>query len=969
MNYNVVSRPKLPRNKYGDVDNGTASGGTLYFSNNGSSSNSGEVGSVNINTFIGSTATQDGEKGLVPTPKCNVNEPLGSLNDNVKFLRGSGTWQDIPISRYTTENINKDGIDLDGNLTVTDTITTNTLNVIGAAHFFELVIDKVKAAGGNLLITPANFKVDFVGGNIDYTVDETLFPFTEYFYDENAGTGIYGLKELFTAADITTVRGKRLYQNASDTDNQITSEFEVGDMVRCKTLNINESTGDFSNKDYWTMILNTGTETFGGTTCIFIDVFYQFKTSLNETYGLGTKIDENGIVSNNRSLRSVSAGSNSVIRPISEERMISKDEVDTSEVSEVYIGSTTTIPSGTTLSADIITTNGTVYHKGDVLSTNLELEKGSVVILEDNSSNLDSLPNDTEFSTGESDTLIETESEENRDIVDDNNVSAVLLNEFTFGYGVFEPAVGDDIVSLGHLWNGTRQNAIIISAYDPMDPDLRAPAIAQYKGIRTFEILSKYRTTFTAANGNNFFGKFMVNYNGNYMDIDEKLNLFSTDITSGLEKVGIHLDGDNSTIKMVGSVEIKQNGIGETDTLTVWDDDNIMRVKISPEAIPNKSQIETNLNPTSVINFRNISGQDWPTSGEVHQYHTWTEFIWTWNHQWKYYLENAYFNYTSYVDIGSFNSGDKISLSELSTSIRSVAYFKGEDYVSTRSDYQHTQSISSVILRLKRKSGSSWVTVSSYNLTSGSTINVANESASISYPSGILSNYTIPTTASYRLELEIVYNVYASITYTEQQSNPYFMFDYSCNSNIKLVQPSASMTRVGRNGLVFNTDSAGQYFYAGNDGIEIKWGDSSITLDNTNGLKTNVGVTNITDSSSKYISRSASFVNCTALTSAATVYLPSTANYGVGRIITILCNDYVTISTYSSSENIYTKMNIETSNTGYPSIKTYPFNSSRTIVCTGTSYSAGDEYTSDVYTRTHEPLIRLMCNGAGWYRI
>jgi len=42
-------------------------------------------------------------------------------------------------------------------------ITTENLTVTKQAHFFELIIDKIKAAGGAVLLTPADgFKVDRV---------------------------------------------------------------------------------------------------------------------------------------------------------------------------------------------------------------------------------------------------------------------------------------------------------------------------------------------------------------------------------------------------------------------------------------------------------------------------------------------------------------------------------------------------------------------------------------------------------------------------------------------------------------------------------------------------------------------------------------------------------------------------------------------------------------------------------------
>lgn len=49
------------------------------------------------------------------------------------------------------------------NITNTDTIKTKNLEVTGSAHFFELIIDKIKAAGGAAIFTPADgFEVDIV---------------------------------------------------------------------------------------------------------------------------------------------------------------------------------------------------------------------------------------------------------------------------------------------------------------------------------------------------------------------------------------------------------------------------------------------------------------------------------------------------------------------------------------------------------------------------------------------------------------------------------------------------------------------------------------------------------------------------------------------------------------------------------------------------------------------------------------
>lgn len=52
------------------------------------------------------------------------------------------------------------------NITNSDTIKTKNLEVTGSAHFFELIIDKIKAAGGAALFTPADgFDIDIVEAN------------------------------------------------------------------------------------------------------------------------------------------------------------------------------------------------------------------------------------------------------------------------------------------------------------------------------------------------------------------------------------------------------------------------------------------------------------------------------------------------------------------------------------------------------------------------------------------------------------------------------------------------------------------------------------------------------------------------------------------------------------------------------------------------------------------------------------
>lgn len=791
MDYQVINRPKLSRNKYGEVENkGTVGGANSLFSPTSSSYAEGGGKTENIKDFVGSTATEDGIHGLVPAPKSNVNEVQGTLNDNVKFLKGNGTWVDIPISRYTNENHNKDGVDLDGNLTVSDTLTTNTLNVLGAAHFWELIIDKVKAAGGNVLITPATMQVDFVGDDVVYTVDATKSPFKEMFYNESEGTGIYGLQELFNTSGIVSLTAKRVYMKNEDNSHTTLSEFEIGDMVRCKTVNLGKLTQDSDNdgnpdvylKNSNGLIYGVDTDNDGEE-----DIYDYDGDGEPDNYivGEGWDTDGDGVVD--------IPIDNSSVCPISP-----NSEPDTEFANKDYW-------------TFVLKTGFQKYLEQPCLY--IDIFKYFT----------DS--NGRQYGLG---TLINTSGNQGNTAYSNNDVEdGVMIPEFKFGYGDFKPEVGDNIVSLGHLWNGDRQGAIIMSSIDPMDTELKPPSIAQYKGIRTFGLLNRYRTTIISADNNEFQGSFLVNYNGNYIDINERLNIFSTDLTTGLEKVGIHLDGENSTIKMVGSVEVRQNGDDDIDTLTVWDDDGKMRVKISPEPIPSDA-----VNPETTQYFNSISSNLYP-DGTITEHHTWTEFIWTWNHKWEYYTTNGKLNLVQNLSLGNMSVSDKITVSEFYSSISTRAYFKGTNYTSQRGN----QSISSVILRLQRNNNGSWVNVSSQDITNGSTINVSAESATIKYDSAVFNNREITTSGTYRLHLEIVFNIYATITFDSQQSNPYYIFDTSVVSRAKVKKPTDSLTVIGRDGIIFHTENTDEYFKASETGIEARWGEVGIKLDSAYGFR------------------------------------------------------------------------------------------------------------------------------------
>lgn len=126
---------------------------------------------------------------------------------------------------------------------LSDQITTDYLTVTKAAHFFKLIIDEIKATQGQVIITPANAKLDKV---------------------ENISGGW------------------RCYFRAKDAHGQeISNSFEVNDQVVCQTFNV--ATGvsyNVSNRYYWRLITATGstTTTISGET---VDAHY-FDLSAND---------------------------------------------------------------------------------------------------------------------------------------------------------------------------------------------------------------------------------------------------------------------------------------------------------------------------------------------------------------------------------------------------------------------------------------------------------------------------------------------------------------------------------------------------------------------------------------------------------------------------------------------------------------------------------------------------------------
>lgn len=127
----------------------------------------------------------------------------------------------IKTKQLSAETITSD------NITNSDTITTKNLNVTGTAHFFELIIDKIKSAGGSAMFTPADgFTIDKITERKQ--ADGVIYSYTLY------------------------------WKSRDDEGNARSNMWKVGDQALCMSFNQAKVGTNYnvSNKYYWALVNN-----------------------------------------------------------------------------------------------------------------------------------------------------------------------------------------------------------------------------------------------------------------------------------------------------------------------------------------------------------------------------------------------------------------------------------------------------------------------------------------------------------------------------------------------------------------------------------------------------------------------------------------------------------------------------------------------------------------------------------------
>lgn len=1059
--YDTNTRNKLPRNKYGIINNNTVGDGTSVFGGTTGLNSSTLEGAavisldmIDIDSFRGATDSEAGTKGVVPAPGAGMN--------NWFYLRGSGDWDYIPAAKWlhefpASEGLEKTGLELDGNFNVTNTIKTMNLEVQGSAHFFELVIEKIKAQGGQVIISPSLFHIDYVGEVVPYDIfdiggaDENsqVSPLIQLL---DARTDIYNA---LVANGIRYIRCFRLYQRSDDGKNQIKNRCQIGDMMRCKSFNLKATDTvykDISNTDYWSFVVNAGegeytnddNETFDA---IYIDLAFTLQNESGHNFPLGTILNLDGtyvypagyeeiqdaIELKKRSMemwngttevnpeffenaewkniqkkvvdiRGIedqiadltgranadeiggsrkkvtgiedaaeeavhgnSSGTRSagslVIQTLgdysngsfSDEPQSTDERRQAEEITAATLGNAgEDVPAkaGLTIEkkvrselvleknlitdrafvagADLYDGNTKVIDKGDVVpagtttkgdwkvidyidediaTKTLVDEPVTTIITGDEKKEIDTFPEDTPKNVNRDPENYQKEQ---------NKYSE--RTSWQFGYSGYYPDFvikeGDDLVCLGHLYDDDRQNAIVLSACPPIDPDLNAPAIAQYSHLDTFGVsISKYRQTAIAANGNEFMGQFFINYNNTFVDVNDRINMMIMDVKSGLESVGIHLDGDNSTIKMVGSVELKQHDQMNGDTLSVFDSLGRKKVEIIPTTIPSRDDpsnpIEKTRKNFNAITDKKNAGPEYVSYTKDKKKEGFLSYSW----EYVYILDKFNLKFTTSIDLGHMDVGNVLTLNGLNLHLLCNTYLCGSVLITNHGILPEQQDVSSLKYTLKVNGGYirnpnnlneilyKDIPITGYSIGGRNTgdINVTKQT--------LLSIGSIPYNGSYTLDITAEYYVHARAYVGTRYPDYYYSIECGINgyvnSNITRTQgnnntDSVSRMTIGTNGMYFLGDKNYRYFYAGEDGYEMRWGneipgqtqgtieveETSLMIDSENGFRMLPLVKNVTGPAP--IEPKYTMVICAPDVNGYTITLPDATEAGIGREITII---------------------------------------------------------------------------------
>ena len=387
-------------------------------------------------------------------------------------------------------------------------ITTEYLTVTKQAHFFELVIDKIKSVGGQMIMTATNCVVDYakaVDANGNYLAN----------------------------LDDASAKAYDIFWLSSDASGRaVTNDWQVNDQAICQSFN-NVSTGvnyDVSNKYYWRLV-----------TRILTDRYMNLSTGAELPLGQSQQATVNSVT--------ITAP---YLADENDTRLDTGWHTEAQQITGVITGATWTETSGGAGEQTIgtMTTTNTVFGiqitpvEGEATETvnanyfgfsctPARLNVG--IYYTDGTSQYFVAPDKLQ-STYRYETLTQAPIEAivitNAEEVEWKLVHGIRLSntdcdEMLDGYASI-PSAGDNVIQLGYRYNEyeqsqaeydiPRSSAIIIAAYHTPDSGLTPPSYAQYTKITDYNLAS-HRQTYIDANGSRFVGDFYVDANTSIQDL------------------------------------------------------------------------------------------------------------------------------------------------------------------------------------------------------------------------------------------------------------------------------------------------------------------------------------------------------------------------------------------------------------------------------------------------------------------
>ena len=477
-------------------------GGVTYVTYNGTSSSGGSGGGSNVSYIM----SADGLITRIEGNELNyrygyIDELQSDIISTRELFADDIDAENITTSKLTADEIDSNKIktkDLDAvkayiNSLDSYEITTEYLTVTKQAHFFELIIDKVRAVGGQIILTPAQAAIDKV-----------------YAYNSN---------NQLVADPLTNfdqVHHFDVYWRAQDYTGRGTSnDWLVNDQAYCQSFNITEPGvyHDIANKYYWRLVTGVLEDKMVNFTTGYMRNVGDVNTQTNNIW-IGLKHTKYQGAINNISWN---AGVQIQYGGVTWNNIGSTDSYAVTGIMKT---------ASTTLGIQILPTGDYADRLTDELSFHIYNSDGAVkqpninigIYFKDGTSlyfsNVEVDDNfNVTLSLGEPDTQIEAivincsqsvqwfQCHGIRLSNESDKMDRVLYPQASI------PEPGDNLVQLGYRGNddNDRRSAIIISAYKTPDTDLKSPSYAQYMGINDFNLKS-HRGSYIDARGAKFVG-------------------------------------------------------------------------------------------------------------------------------------------------------------------------------------------------------------------------------------------------------------------------------------------------------------------------------------------------------------------------------------------------------------------------------------------------------------------------------